>query len=386
MSTPKASRPPGSKGEPSEAGAGRRPILLDVARRAGVSRATASLVMRDAPGPSAESRERVRQAAIELGYRPDQAAQLLRRRNSRLIGVMFSAQEPFHADLIESIYAATEEVGYDVVLSAVAPSRGERRAVEALVTSRCEAVVLIGAREACVTDFGTRLPVVEIGRPPSETVFDAVHTADDEGARLAVDHLVSLGHRDIVHVDGGEQPGAAERRAGYLDAMLRHGLESRARVLPGDYTELSGSEAARALLNSGELPTGVVAGNDQCAIGLLIELRHAGVDVPGQVSIVGYDDIRSARLAHIDLTTVRQDAQQLARLAVQAAVERLDGVVDGEIREFSLKPQLVVRGSTARLADGRGGQSSPGYLSGECGRGRLSAAGPAREQELPGAP
>ncbi|MEV0404992.1 LacI family DNA-binding transcriptional regulator [Actinoallomurus sp. NPDC050550] len=346
MSTPKVSRPSGSKGDPSDAGAGRRPTLLDVARRAGVSRATASLVIRDAAGPSAESRERVRKAAAELGYRPDQAARSLRRRNSRLIGVMFTAQEPFHADLIESIYAATEEVGYDVVLSAVVPSRGERRALEALIASRCEAVVLLGAGEACTTDFGSRLPVVEIGRSPNETVFDAVHTADDEGARLAVDHLVSLGHRDIVHVDGGDQPGAVERRSGYLDAMRRHGLQRRARVLPGDYTESSGSAAARTLLDDGELPTAVVAGNDQCAIGLLVELRRAGVVVPGQVSIVGYDDSRLARLAHIDLTTVRQDAKQLARLAVQAAVERLDKGLDGETWVFRLAPHLVVRGST----------------------------------------
>ncbi|MER7786804.1 LacI family DNA-binding transcriptional regulator [Streptomyces sp. NPDC097640] len=346
MSTPKASRPPGSKGDPSEAGAGRRPILLDVARRAGVSRATASLVIRDAAGPSAESRERVLRAAAELGYRADQAARSLRRRNSRLIGVMFSVEEPFHADLIKSIYAATEEVGYDVALSAVAPSHDERRAVEALIASRCEAVILIGAREACTIDFGTRLPVVEIGRPPNETVFDAVHTADDEGARLAVDHLVSLGHQEIVHIDGGEQPGAAARRAGYLDAMRGHGLESRARVLPGDYTELSGSGAARALLAGGELPTAVVAGNDQCAIGLLVELRRAGVDVPGRVSVVGYDDSSLARLAHIDLTTVRQDTEQLARLAVQAAVARLDAGLEGETRDFSLAPHLVIRGST----------------------------------------
>ncbi|MEU9348143.1 substrate-binding domain-containing protein [Streptomyces sp. NPDC048278] len=138
---------------------------------------------------------------------------------------------------------------------------------------------------------------MEIGRPPHETVFDAMHTADDVGARLAVDHLVSLGHQDIVHVDGGEQPGAAERRAGYLDAMRRHGLGGRARVVPGDCTERSGSEAARSLLAAGALPTAVVAGNDQCAIGLLVELRHAGVDVPGRVSIVGYDDSRLARLA-----------------------------------------------------------------------------------------
>src|SRR5262245_48472736 len=99
----------------------RRPTLLEVARRAGVSRATASLVIRNASGPSARSRELVLRAAADLGYRPDRNAQLLRRRQSRLIGVMFWAQDPFHADLIENIYATSEELGYDVVLSAVFP-------------------------------------------------------------------------------------------------------------------------------------------------------------------------------------------------------------------------------------------------------------------------
>jgi DNA-binding LacI/PurR family transcriptional regulator len=104
--------------------------------------------------------------------------------------------------------------------------------------------------------------------------------------------------------------------------MHAHGLGQYARVLPGDYTELSGSAAARTLLDGGALPTAVVAGNDQCAVGVLDELRRSGIDVPGQVSIVGYDDSRLARLAHGDLTTVRQDAEQLVRLAVAAVVER----------------------------------------------------------------
>ena len=341
MSRSRSSR--SSKPE-SDAAAERRPTLLDVARRAGVSRATASLVIREAQGPSARSRERVWQAASELGYRPDPTAQLLRRRHSRLLGVMFSARDPFHADLIESIYAATEEAGYEVVLSAIVPTRGEKRALDSLIASRCEALILLGAHEACATDVG--VPVVEIGRPLDESRCDAVHTADDEGAGQAVDHLVSLGHRDIVHVDGGDAAGAAQRRSGYLEAMRRHGLESRSRVLPGDHTEMSGSAAARALLDGGELPTAVFASNDQCAVGVLDELRRAGIDVPGQVSIVGYDDSHLARLAHVDLTTVRQDAPQLAGLAVRAAVERLDGGPDDAPRVFRIAPLLVVRGTT----------------------------------------
>ncbi|GAA0535358.1 LacI family transcriptional regulator [Saccharopolyspora subtropica] len=329
-----------------ENGTERRPTLLDVARRAGVSRATASLVIRDAPGPSAQSRERVRAAAAELGYRPDVTAQLLRRRQSQLIGVVFSAQDPFHADLIEHIYAAAEDVGYDVVLSAVVATRDERRAFEALVASRCAAVVALGVREDCRTDHDSQLPVVEIGRPSNETSFDAVHTADEEGTHLAVEHLVSLGHQDIVHIDGGDQPGAVERRAGYVDAMRSHGLQHQARVLPGDYTELSGIAAARTLLEDNELPTAVIAGNDQCAVGLLDELRRSGIDVPGQISIVGYDDSRLARLAHVNLTTVRQDAEQLARLAVQTALDRLDNGLDSQPRVCRLAPHLVVRSTT----------------------------------------
>ena len=162
-----------------------------------------------------------------------------------------------------------------------------------------------------------------------------------------MDHLVSLGHRDIVHIDGGHAPGAIERRAGYENAMRSHGLSRWIRILPGDYTELSGAAAARLLLADEKLPTAVIAGNDQCAAGLLDELRWVGIDVPGQISVVGYDDSRLARLAHIDLTTVRQDAEQLARLAVNAAIERIDDGRDPQHpRVFRLAPHLVIRGST----------------------------------------
>jgi len=214
------------------------------------------------------------------------------------------------------------------------------------------AVIAIGAREACNTDYGTHLPAVEVGRTPDETSFDAVFTDDEQGLRLAVDHLVSLGHHDIVHIDGGHAPGAAERRAGYLNAMSSHGLSRWIRVLPGDYTELSGAAAARQLTAEMTLPTAVIAGNDQCAAGLLDELRWAGIDVPGRVSVVGYDDSRLAGLAHIDLTTVRQDVEQLARLAVNAAVERIDEGRDPKPpRAFRLPPHLVIRGSTGPAAD-----------------------------------
>ncbi len=127
--------------------------------------------------------------------------------------------------------------------------------------------------------------------------------------------------------------------------MRRHGLHQDIRILPGDYTEESGATAARQILNNNHLPTAIFAANDRCAHGVLDTLTRAGVDVPGNISVVGYDDSEIARLTFIDLTTVRQDAGQMAERAVQAIVERLDhGRTDA--REIVLDPMLIVRGTT----------------------------------------
>jgi DNA-binding LacI/PurR family transcriptional regulator len=163
--------------------------------------------------------------------------------------------------------------------------------------------------------------------------------------------LVDLGHRAIAYVDGGKGVIATDRRRGYRTAMRRHGLDARIRVLRGENTEAAGERAARRLLDSGDLPTAVVAYNDQCAIGVLTALQRTGVTVPGEVSVPGYDDDTLSRLSCFDLTTVSQEAQEQARYAVMAAVERLD---QGRTvpREVVLTPQLVVRGTIAGPREG----------------------------------
>jgi DNA-binding LacI/PurR family transcriptional regulator len=331
----------------TQTGSERRPTLADVAARAGVSTALVSIVMRDAPGASAATRERVRRAADEIGYRPDSRARLLRSSRSRLLGVVFGVQQAFHGDLVSGLYAAAERVGYEVALSAVTPGRDERHAVDSLLQDRCEALVLFGPQSptATLADLAARLPVVVVARPVRSTTVDVVRTADDEGLRLAVDHLVALGHRDVVHVDGGRAPGAAERRRGFQEALRRSGLGPRARVVPGGPTEDDGAAAARTLL-AGPLPTAVTVFNDRCALGVLDVLRRAGRTVPGDVSVVGYDDSRIARLASVDLTSVAQDVEQLSTLAVRRALDRLDGV-PVEHRELVVPPRLVVRSTTA---------------------------------------
>ncbi|MFG2780451.1 LacI family DNA-binding transcriptional regulator [Streptomyces prunicolor] len=334
---------------------GKRPTLAHVAARAGVSVALVSIVMRGAYGASATTRERVLKAAEEIGYRPDTRARVLRSNRSRLLGVQFGLRHPFHTDLVEGIYAAAEPAGYQVALSAVAGTRGERQAVEALLADRCEALVLLGPEvpAARLAHLATQVPVVSVARRlrPIPPAVDVVRTADDEGARQAVDHLVALGHRAIAHIDGGKAPGAADRRRGYRTAMHRHGLDDHVRVLPGGLTEDDGARAARTLLAEKTRPSSVLAFNDRCATGVLDTFLRAGVSVPGEISVVGFDDTSLSRLAHIDLTTVAQDVPRLAELAVGRAIARLDGeaVPDGE---SVVPPHLVVRGTTAPPAAG----------------------------------
>ncbi|POX37331.1 LacI family transcriptional regulator [Streptomyces sp. Ru73] len=334
-------------------GAPRRPRLEDVAARVGVSTASVSLVLRGVPGPSERTRQRVLQAAAALGYRADRTASLLASRRSRLLGVMVDIHSPFHAELVEHLHTAAEEVGYDLVLSTLTRTRDEHTAVETLLAFRSEALILLGPSAPAdrLTALDRRVPVIAVGRRIPDAGLDVVRTADEEGVAQLVDHLAGLGHRDIVHVDGGRANGAiaTERRRGYRSAMRRHGLGDRIRVLRGDHTEAAGERAVRRLLDDSALPTAVIAFNDRCAIGVLTALSRAGVAVPGEVAVAGYDDDTLARLSCFDLTTVSQNAGEQARHAVTAAVERLDGGRTAP-REVVLTPRLVPRGTTAAPA------------------------------------
>ena len=320
-----------------------RPTLQDVAERAGVSRALVSVVMREAPGASAGTRERVRRAANEIGYRPDQRARLLRSQRSRLLGVVFTAGQEFHAGLVDGVYRVAEARGYDVVLSCVTAHHRERQAVGTLLDDRCEALVLIGsglpARE--LADLNARLPVVAVARKVRGV--DTVRSDDVYGAELAVGHLADLGHRAFTYLDAGRAPGAAERRSGVRIAVTALGV--KATVVSGGLTEREGATAATTMLETA-LASAVFAFNDRCALGVIDVLIRAGVRIPGDVSVIGFDDSPLAGLAHVNLTTIGQNSVRLAELAVARAVAQIE---DGELKTIDAvcEPRLVVRGTTA---------------------------------------
>ena len=330
-------------------GNGRRPRLEDVAAAVGLSTASVSLVLRNAPGPSAQTRQRVLDAANRLGYRPDRAASLLARRRSRMIGVLMDVRSTFHAAMVEDIHDAADEHGYDLVLSTIDPQPGRAardRDAGRLPLRGAGAARTRRRSDQRLAELDRQLPVVAVGRRIPSGGVDVVRVADDEGVGQVVAHLTGLGHREISYVDGGRASIAADRRRGYERAMRRAGLTDHVRVVPGDHTEEAGSRAARELLAGAALPTAVVTYNDHCAVGLLDVFSRAGVDVPGTISVVGYDDSPLSRLAHVNLTTVSQNTRLLTEHAVAAVVERLDGGRT-EHREVVLPPVLIVRGTTA---------------------------------------
>jgi DNA-binding LacI/PurR family transcriptional regulator len=320
--------------------------MEDVAARAGVSRALVSIVFRAVPGASDATRERVLAAARELDYRPDTRASRLGRTRTRMVGVTFSVGASFHGDLIQSLYTRADAAGYEVVLSGVTPERSESAAVETLVAERCEGIVTLGSTlaPAELRRLAVRLPVVSVLRAVSGGV-DVVRTDDAEGLRLAVDHLVGLGHTRIALLDGGRAAGAAERRRGYRAGLRRAGHLAE-HVLIGGLTELEGASAAEAFLAlRTPRPTAVAAFNDRCALGFMDVARQAGLRVPDDVSVVGFDDVSQAAYPHVNLTTVRQDAEQLGAAAIRTLDARLSGGAPGPATV--IEPQLVVRTSTA---------------------------------------
>jgi DNA-binding LacI/PurR family transcriptional regulator len=329
-----------------------RARLVDVAARAGVSTATVSLVLRGRPGPGEASVAAVRRAAAELGYRPDPAASRLARRRADLVGVVLDVANPFEGELALALDSAAHRVGLDVLVALATPRQAQDEAVEHLVDSRCDAVVILGPRMSSrrLGSIAERVPTIAIGRAGVGGAR-GVRADDGAGVEAAVDHLVSLGHRRLAYLDGPRAALATVRRRAARQAALRHGVDSLLVVPAGD-TEHGGAAAWPLVAEADPGPTAVLAFNDRVAIGCRDSALRAGVDVPRGLSLVGYDDSPPARLATVDLTSVSQNPEQLARACAGLLAEVRDTGTLPPGPDLVVPPRLVVRGSTAAPSRG----------------------------------
>ncbi len=325
--------------------------MHDVARVARVSHQTVSRVLNDHPHVRPATRERVREAITELGYRRNAAARSLVTRRSSVVGLLTPRTDLYGpTSSMIAMEVAARDAGYFVSLASVSESSAEelRTAVEHFKDQAAEAVVLIApAREwiAAARVVAADLPVVTMCADfrSTQPKLASVSTDNEAGGKLATDHLIELGHRDIAIIEGPRtSPEAAARRRGFRAALRRKGLSGE-RMFPGDWSSASGYAAGLQMLAEG-LPTAVFSANDQMALGLLRALSEAGVSVPGDMSVAGFDDVPDAAYYVPALTTVRQEFPALAAKCLDQLERMLQGESGHNVR---MRPRLVVRSSTA---------------------------------------
>ena len=329
-------------------------VMYDVARLAGVSHQTVSRVLNDHPNVRPETRDRVRRAIEQLNYRPNKLAKGLVTRRSGRVGVITLGSRLYGpTSTLMGIEQAARSAGYTVTIMVVEPGVTHLRAAVASMSEQSvEGIIVItpnvtGART--VSALPPDIPVVAVEAGYSESV--PVASVDQhEGARLATEHLLALGHRTVRHVAGPEDWLEAQERVEGWRAALSDAAVPAPPLLRGDWTAASGYRAALELEPAEDL-TALFVANDHMALGVLRGLQQRGIRVPEDVSVVGFDDIPEAEFLLPPLTTVRQDFDAVGRLGVRLLAELIAGA-DRPAPE-RIRPSLIVRASTAPPAAAR---------------------------------
>lgn len=334
--------------ETSGRGGRQRPSIYDVAKLAGVSHMTVSRVLNGHPNIREATRERVLQAIADTKYTPSSIARALATQKAMRIGVIVDSPVQFGPNsTLRALESAARDAGY--AISAFSITDGEGRQVDAgvieLVTEGVDALCVIAPRASSLDLLGgldLTLPTMVIKSEP----HPGMHTAgvdQYEGAILAVDHLIGIGHRSIAHLAGPQDwYDARVRQRGWRDALAVAGLDPSEPIV-GDWTSDFGYEFARRF--DAGTATAIFAANDQMALGVIHGLADRGLRVPEDISVVGFDDLPDARHFLPPLTTVRQDFQALGALAMRSIIEAIDGA-DIQLHE-KITPRLEVRASTA---------------------------------------
>lgn len=333
------------------------PTIQDVARVARVSTATVSRALSYPERVSKETRRLVIDAIERTGYTVNQTARNLRRKQSGAIVVLVpNLGNPFFSRILSGIEATASREGLNVLIADTRqPEVSPRLITEYLFTNRADGLILLDG--AIRPDLfpgspGKRPPIVYCCEWNEDSDLPSVRFDNRGGAALAVRHLHELGHRRIGHILGpADNVLTKEREAGVRAALCELGLEVRDDwFFEGDYSLASGARAAASWLALDERPTAVTSSSDQMACGFISGLHRAGVKVPDDVSVVGFDDIDIAEQFIPALTTVHQPRSEIGEIAATALIERIRGSENGEPAEVKvLGAELLVRSSTRAI-------------------------------------
>jgi DNA-binding LacI/PurR family transcriptional regulator len=340
----------------------RRPSMLDVAARAGVSYQTVSRVLNEPSIVRPETRERVLEAIVALGYARNRAARALKTTRSALVGVLSDGSSLFGpAETTAAIERAAREAGYSTLLTTVAPGEPHEQVASDLVGSGVDGIIVVAGHDGMtpVAEAASRTtPVLSVSSGPLDAAgVEVVGVDQARGAREVIAHLAQQGMTRIVHAPGpADWFDARARRRGTEEMIADLGADGEI-TDPGDWSARSGYRIGTQLA-ARALPDAIFAANDLMAIGILRALRERGIEVPRDVALVGFDDIEGATYSTPSLTSVAQPFAQLGRAAMHRLLARLGEGADGAAAvgaggdpsdsPAALAPELVVRESSTR--------------------------------------
>lgn len=327
--------------------------IRDVAEACGVSVSTVSRVLNDKDDVAAETYEKVRRVIAELGYTSSLAATGMRGRRTNVIGILVvDLGNPFSLELFKGIGRAIHGTEYDLIVyssgrvAATAEQGWERRHLSRLDGSITDGVLVV---TPTTNDLVSASPLVAID-PHEDNVFPAVISTNREGAMMAIEYLIGLGHRRIGHITGRQGLESSNRRyQGYIEALRQAGLPVDAELVqPGDYTRETGFQCAQRLFNLPEPPTAIFAANDQSALGVMDAAAKAGLHIPRDLSVVGFDNTAESTCSFPGLTTVDQSVSEMGYMAATMLIKLMRGEsLDEPLRKVPV--QLIVRDSCQPL-------------------------------------
>lgn len=335
--------------------------MRDVARQASVSVATVSHVINGTRFVDPQTVDRVRAAIDALGYRPNILARGLRRNETSTIGMVVPDNfNPFFAEIVRTIEDVGFESGYNVILcNSDGTETKEIAYVETLLSKQIDGLIFIASgrsTEALELISRTRLPCVVVDREVGDLTMDQVLIDNAQGGYLAGQYLSKLGHRKIGYIAGPRLFSLSARRlTGFQQALFEAGIELRDEwIVPGDFDYSGGEQGMHELLHRDRDLTAVFASNDRMAIGALNALMRAGLRVPQDVSLIGYDDIRQATAMYPALTTIAQPKAEMGRTSVNLLLERIRSREQAfPPRRVILPVELIVRESCASPRNGK---------------------------------